>query len=181
MSMKWLSGLLLCSVVAAAGAADLKIGIVSLERLMAEAPAAKAASEALNKEFSAKGAAITSLQNSLKAKEEKLTKDKATMSGDQISKMEKELRDGNRDLQSRSTEFQDDLTARQQEEYNKVQETLGTAIAGYAASQNYDLVLYQGIAYVNPALDMTAAVLANLIAGGARPATSPAPRAPATK
>ena len=187
LSMSVVAGLLLSMVGAVGAAAELKIGVVSLERLMTDSPQAKAASEALNREFTAKSRDLSNLQASLKAKEEKLTKDRATMSADQISKTEKELRDGNRDLQSKSTELQDDYTARQQEESSKLQESLGAAIQVFAAAQKYDLVLYSGIAYANSALDMTSAVLATLPAVAAAPAkpavapVAPAAKAPATK
>jgi outer membrane protein len=183
--MQLVSGLML-SAVAALGvsnmgaAAELKIGVVNYERLMAESPQAKAASEALQREFGAKQKEITSMQTSLKAKEERLTKDGATMTAEQRSKAEKELRDGTRDYQARATEFQDDVTARQNEETSRLQAELVGAVQAYAAAQKFDLVLASGVIFASNALDITGVVLGSLPAAGAKPA-APAAKAPAAK
>src|ERR1700733_11299535 len=91
----------LAAGVAAAGPAwaDLKIGVVQYARLMQESPQAKAAQEALRGEFAGKQKELQGQQQALKTKEESLQRDSATMSADQRSQAERDLRDGNRELQ----------------------------------------------------------------------------------
>lgn len=167
--------------VAGTAQAESKIGVVNFSRLLQESPQGKAATDLLRKEAEAKQGELASLQSALKAKEDRLTKDGATMTADQRTRAEKELRDGSRDLQTKTTEFQDDFNARQNELSNRVQTELLTVVQNYAAAQKFDLVLAEGsIVYATNAMDITSAVLATIPANvaAARPAASPAPAAP---
>jgi outer membrane protein len=177
-SVKWVVAGAAMVLAGMASAAELKIGVVSLQRLMSESPQAKAALAALQTEFSTKQRELTALQASLKAKEEKLAKDGPTMTADQRAKAEKELRDGSRDYQAKATEYQDDVTARQNEETSRLQGEIATFINNYASLQKFDLVLYDGVIYANPALDITSAVLASIPNIPAAPARAPTPAAP---
>jgi outer membrane protein len=109
------------------------------------------------------------------------------MSEDQRQRAEKELRDGQRDFERARGEFQDDISARRNEELSRLQRTLGEEVRAYAKANNFDLVLTaEGLAYAAPTYDVTAGVLAALQAhagaSGARPAATPStPPAPASK
>lgn len=162
------------AVAGLAGAAELKIGVVNYTRLMQESPQAKVAQDTLRNEFAAKQRDLTAQQNALKVKEDKLTKDGATMTADQRSKAEKDLRDGSRDYQAKVTGYQEDFTARQNEELSKLQGQLIDVVQSYAAAQKFDLVLADGVIFATGALDITGSVLSSL---NAKPAAA-APAAP---
>ena len=63
----------------AAGAQALKIGVVNFGRLLEESPQAKAAQQALENEFAARKRELQNMERDLKAREERLQKDGATM------------------------------------------------------------------------------------------------------
>lgn len=157
------------------GLAQTKIGVVDYSQLLAESPQAKAVSEAMRDEFAPRTRELQTQQQALKTKEEKLNKDAATMSADQRSKAEKELRDGARDFARRQSELQDDINARRNEELSRLQTTLIQEVRTYAKAQGYDLVLADGVIFVNSALDITPAVLAALQAKSGRPAAAAPP------
>jgi outer membrane protein len=114
----------------------------------------------------------------LQTKRDKLAKDRATMSQDQISRAEKDLRDGERDLARRQAEIQDDFNARRNEEMSKLQRTLIDEVRNFARIQNFDLVLTaDGVIYAGTALDITPGVLQQL--NGRNPSAAPRPAAPA--
>jgi outer membrane protein len=165
-------GMLALAAAAAPAWADLKIGVVQYARLMQESPQAKAAQEALRGEFSGKQKELQTQQAALKAKEDSLQKDGATMTLDQRTKVEKDLRDGNRELQQKVQEYQDDFNARQNEELSKLQKALVEEVQTYASGEKFDLVLADGVIFASPVLDITPQVLAALQAHGVRaPAT----------
>jgi outer membrane protein len=172
-----------CGALAATPArAELKIGIVDYNRLAAESPQAKAISEALRAEFSPRERDLQNAQNSLKAKEDKLQKDAATMTDEQKARADKDLRDGLRDLQRRQQEAQDDLNSRRNEELSRLQRVLIEQVRTYAKAQNFDLVIAEGVIYNTPAIDITPAILTALNAGkpaAAVSAAKPAGAAPA--
>ena len=105
--------------------ADPKIGVVDAQRLLEESPQGKAMLESMRSEFAPRQRTLQAQQQTLKAKQDKLQKDGATMSEDQRQRAEKELRDGARDLQRARQEFQDDISARRNEEMSRLQRTLG--------------------------------------------------------
>lgn len=159
--------------------ADVKIGVVSSARLLQESPQGKALQELLQREFGPRQKELLSLQATLKAKEDKLKKDGDTMSADEKSRTEKELKDGSREYAQKAQNLQDDANARQNEEYSKVQGVLVEEVQNYAQAQKYDVVLTEGVVYANPALDITSGVLAALQARAAKAGSAPAPAAPA--
>jgi outer membrane protein len=163
-----------------ADAAELKIGYVETARLMAEAPQAKAVNDALRSEFGPREREFQAGAAALKAREEKLQKDSATMSELQRSSADKELRDGYRDLQRKQAELQDDLNARQNEEIGRLQRVLRAEVDVFAKAQGYDLVLADGVLFASPAVNVTAPILAALQARKVSAGT-PAPAKPAAK
>lgn len=164
--------LVLAAVAAPAAQAEIKVGVVNYGRLMQDSPQAKSALEAIRAEFAPREKELQSQQASLKSKEERMQKDAATMSDSQRSAAEKELRDGYRDLARKQQEVQDDFNARRNEEMSRLQRTLVEEVQNYAKSQNFDLVLADGVIYFNNALDITPAILTALQArkGASAPA-----------
>lgn len=161
------------SFVQAQAQTDLKIGVVSYNRLLQDSPQAKRTMEALKMEFAPKQQDLVKLNASLKAKADALEKNRATMTGDQVSKAEKDLRDGQREFSQKQTDFQEDANTRQNEEMSKLEAVLVKEVQTYAQAQKFDLVLASnGILYSNSTLDITANVLAVLKASDPTPAAA---------
>jgi outer membrane protein len=171
-------GLCLCGLLAAHPAsAEVKMGVVNFQKLLEEAPQTKTAMAALENEFAPRRRELLTMQNDLKARDEKLQKEGAVMAEADRAKAEKTLRDQQREFSRKAGEFQDDASTRRNEEIGKVQRYLVTEIQGYASAQGYDLVLADGVLFAKGPLDITANVLALL---ATKPATLPAaPPAPA--
>ena len=167
--------------------AEIKIGVLDFGRLMDESPQGKALIESLRNEAAAKQRELQTAAQTLQGKRDKLAKDRATMTPDQISRAEKDLRDGERDLARRQAEVNDDFNARRNEEMAKLQRALIDEVRVDSKSQDYDIVVTDGVIYATPALDITSGVLAGMQArtGAARPAAAPAaapaPAKPATR
>jgi outer membrane protein len=162
--------------------AEGKIAIVDFNRLAQESPQGKAVQEAMRAEFAPRQRTLQAQAQSVKAKQERLEKDGATMSEDQRVRAEKELRDAERDFQRNQGEFQDDVSARRNEELSKLQRTLFEEVQSYAKSQNFDLVLAKdAVLYSSSNYDVTAQVLSALQARGGSTAKPPAATPPPTK
>jgi len=159
-----------CALAAGPAFAQTKIGVVDYGRLMDESPQATTALDAIRNEFAPKQKDLVNQQQALKTREDKLQKDAATMSAEQRTRTEKELRDGYRDLERKRQEVQEDFNARRNEEMSRLQRTLIEEVRNYAKAQGFDLVLADGVLYANPTLDITPAVLANLKSRAPAPA-----------
>jgi len=171
-------GLALClGLVSAQASAEIKMGYVNFQKLLEEAPQTKTAMQGLENEFAPRRRELLTMQNDLKARDEKLQKEGAVMAEADRTKAEKSLRDQQREFSRKAGEFQDDASTRRNEEIGKVQRYLVTEIQGYATAQGYDLVLGDGVFFAKGPLDITANVLAVL---ATKPTTLPA-AAPASK
>src|SRR5450432_4120111 len=168
------------ALVSAPASAEVKMGYVNFQKLLEDAPQTKTAMQALENEFAPRRRDLLTLQNDLKARDEKLQKEGAVMAEADRAKAEKTLRDQQREFSRKAGEFQDDASTRRNEEIGKVQRYLVTEIQAYATAQGYDLVLGDGVFFAKGPLDITANVLAVL---ATKPASLPAgaPSAPQTK
>jgi outer membrane protein len=176
-----LASVVLVASLAAPAMAEVKIGVIDYGRLFEESPQAKALKEALNAEFGPRVQQLVSAEQALKARSDKFQKDSATMTADQKSKAEKELRDGLRDLERKKSELQDDSNAKRQEEMNKLQRTLIGEVREYAKAQNFDIVIADGVIYHTATVDITPAVLSALNSRAPKPAAAPAGATPPAK
>lgn len=160
--------------------AQLKIGYVNYSQLMSQSPQAKKIAAQIRAEFLPRQQALIKLQNDLKARANKFQRDAATMTDDQRQQTQNDLAERDRDLQRRQQDLQDAFNAKRNEALSDLQRVLVTTVRDYAKSQNYDLVLADGVIYAKSAIDITPAILARLQsaagAGGSAPARRPRPR-----
>jgi outer membrane protein len=176
------------ALISGPASAEIKMGVVNFQKLLEDAPQTKTAMQALENEFAPRRRELLTMQNDLKARDEKLQKEGAVMSEADRAKAEKTLRDQQREFSRKAGEFQDDASTRRNEEIGKVQRYLVTEIQGYANAQGFDLVLGEGVFFAKGPLDITANVLAvlatkpaNLPAAPAAPAKAPATSTPPAK
>jgi outer membrane protein len=174
----FLTGAALVAPLSAAQA-QTKIAVVNIPRLLEEAPQAKTSMQALQDEFAPRQRELVEQQKGLKAKEEKLQRDGAVMAENERRNAEKDLRDGQRELARKQNEYVEDLNLRRNEELGKLQRSLLQEVQAFARTSNYDLVVGDGVLYVNESLDITPQVLSALQARAksgpaAKPAAKPA-------
>jgi outer membrane protein len=180
-----LVALSLCGfLVSQTASAEIKIAVVNFNKLLEEAPQTKNTMQELETEFGPRRRELVTMQNDLKAKDEKMQKEAALMPEAERQKAEKNLRDEQREFSRKAGEFQDDASQRRNEEIGKVQRYLASEINTYSSTQGYDIVIGESF-YVKPAYDITAQMLEVLktkpikIPATAAPAGAAAPRAPA--
>jgi outer membrane protein len=148
-----------------AAQAQAKIGVVNVARLLQEAPQAQAASQALEGEFATRKRDLQNMERDLKTREDKLTKDGATMAEAERRNQEKALRDGQREFARKQNEFMEDLNVRRNEALGQLQRTVLQEVQTYAKSAGLDLVVADAL-YASTSIDITPQVLAALQAKG---------------
>lgn len=140
-------------------AQPVKIGFVNVQRLLIEAPQASAANRALENEFAPRQRDLLAKQNSFKTRAEKFQKDGAVMGADERRNTENDLRRDERELARQLDELREDLNNRKNEELGKLRVELLREVESFARQGNYDLIVSDGLLFVNPALDVTAQIL----------------------
>jgi outer membrane protein len=155
-----------------------RLGYVSLERILRESNAAKAAQAKLDGEFSQRQRDLADTAARVKPKYDYLEKNSAVMTDTERERLQKELADLDKDFQRRQREFNEDLNQRKNEELASVVDRANRVIRQIAESDHYDMI-FQDAVYFNPRVDITDKVIKAL---NAAPATSaPASLAPAPK
>ena len=139
-------------------AEDFRVGFVNTDRVFREANSAKAAQAKLEQEFSKREKDLNDLGNSIKGMSDKFEREAPTLSESQRQQRQKQLIDQDREFQRKRREFQEDLTARKNEELQQVLERANRIVKQVAEQEKYDLVLQEAV-YINPKHDITDKVI----------------------
>ena len=141
-----------------AQAQEFRIGFISTDRIFREANTAKAAQTKLEQEFSRREKELMDLGNTLKTNSEKLERDAPTLSETQRVARQRQLSEQDRDFHRKRREFQEDLNARKNEEFQLVLERANRVVRQVAEAEKYDLVLQEAV-YIHPKHDITEKVI----------------------
>ena len=141
-----------------AQADEIRIGFINTDRIFKEANTAKQAQAKLEQEFSKRDKDLNDSGSSLKAAVEKFEREAPTLSESQRVSRQKQLGEQDREFQRKRREFQEELNARKNEEFQLVLERANRVIKQVAEAEKYDLVLQEAV-YINPKHDITDKVL----------------------
>jgi outer membrane protein len=139
-------------------AQEIRIGFINTDRIFKEANTAKQAQAKLEQEFSKREKDLNDSGNALKSAVEKFEREAPTLSESQRVSRQKQLGEQDRDFQRKRREFQEELNARKNEEFQLVLERANRVIKQVAEAEKYDLVLQEAV-YINPKHDITDKVL----------------------
>lgn len=165
---KWLTAIALAVVAVASAPAhaqsNLKIGVINVGRLLEQAPQSKAVTDKLQDEFASRQRDIVAMRQKLQQQTETFQRDQQVMGEAERVNLERQIRDGQRELQRTENEYVEDLNIRRNEEVGKLQREVLQRVQQYASAQKYDLIVADAI-YFSSAVDITADVLKALEQG----------------
>lgn len=139
-------------------AQEFKAGFVNTDRIFREANTAKTAQAKLEQEFARREKELVDIGNSLKSATEKFEREAPTMAESQRTTRQRQLVDQDRDFQRKRREFQEDLSARKNEELAQVLERANRVVKQVAEAEKYDVILQEAV-YINPKHDITDKVI----------------------
>ena len=145
----------------AAGAADLKIGVVNMERILRDSQSAAQASERLNAEGQRRQEEIDAVTKRFKQRLERFEKEAPAMAETERLAERRELAEMERDVARRSREARDEFNQRRNEEVLLLQGRAGRVIQQIAEAEKFDLVLYEFF-YASKKVDITDRVMKEL-------------------
>lgn len=146
------------AMLAPVGAADLRIGVVNMERILRDSLSAAQAGERLNAEGMRRQEKIDALTKRFKQRLERFEKGASDMSESERVTERRELAEMERDVARRSREARDEFNQRRNEEVLLLQGRAGRIIQQIAESEKFDLVLYEFF-YASPKVDITDRVM----------------------
>jgi outer membrane protein len=142
-----------------ATAAELKIGYVQVDKLLQEAPQTAETGKKLEKEFSPRSQELDRLQKQIRDLEAALDKDRLTTSDADRRNRERDASNLKLEFQRKQRELREDINLRKNEELAVLQDRINKAVTSVAESENFDLVVYGGVAYASKKIDITDKVL----------------------
>jgi len=144
--------------VPAEAAAQGKIGVVQIERIVRDSAPALRAQKKLEAEFAKREGELNKLAEQLKRLQDELEKDGVTMSETQRRAKERDFAELSRDFQRKQREYREDVNQRRNEELSQVIDQANRIIRQIAEQEKYDII-FQEAAYANPRIDITDKVI----------------------
>ena len=157
------AAVLACAAAGPAAAVDIKVGFVDVSKVLDRSPQAEEARQRIQDEFAPIDEEIVRLQRELRNLEEQLARDGAVMASSERQRLEREVLSRSRNLRRDQEEFREDLNLRRNQELQKLQSQVVLAIRAMARSEDYDLVISDGVLFASERVDITGAVLEWLI------------------
>ena len=156
--------IIICCSPVAAFASEIKVGFVDIPYLIDEAPQAQAASVRLEQEFAPR-------QDSIKARKKDLDLLRSQLDDDDLSqserlRIEREFSKTERRIKRDEQDFREELNIQKNEEFKQVRNTVLEAIAAFAKTNQYDLIISDGVLFANKRIDVTEQVLEQLQQAG---------------
>ena len=132
-----------------------KIGYVVVERVLKEAPQTATSNKKLEKEFKTRTDGLQKKVKAIQKQEKDFNKNSVTMAAADRQKAQKKIQNSKIEIQRIERELREDIDIRRREEIGKLQQKINEAIEEMAKTDNFYLILYQGVAYASKEIDIT--------------------------
>lgn len=144
-----------------ANAAELKVGVVNLQKIMQESPQVQQVKSRLKNEFAPQQTKILNKQQALQSLEKKLRSTAPKTDADREA-MQMKAATLRHDIQQLRNDFLDDLNLRRNQELGKLQRMVVEEVNRYAAEHGFDLVIGDGVFYASPRVNITSDIIEKL-------------------
>ncbi|TVQ89761.1 MAG: OmpH family outer membrane protein [Chromatiaceae bacterium] len=163
-SSAFLFALLTAQVFMAAAAADLRIAVIDPTRIVEESPQYESARNMLSAEIREREAALRQQQEDIDRLNDRLERDGALMSQDELTRLQNDIRARNRRLRYERAEVQEDFALRQTDLRTKLVKQVEEVVQQIAREKEIDLILSEGVVYFSERVDISAEVIERLTA-----------------
>ena len=142
--------------------AELKVGFVEVQKILQEAPQTIEINKKLEKEFNIRTDKLKTDIKTLNDRQAAFNKDSLTMKESEKEAKLKSVEQLRIDIQRKDRELKEDFNIRKNEELLFLQDQINKAVISVAKAENFDLVLYNGVAYSSEKIDITDKILKSL-------------------
>jgi outer membrane protein len=150
------------STALAQSAAEVRVGYVNPGRVSDEAPQADAARRQLQEEFAPRDAEILSMQESLRALEDRLAEQRLSLSDEAQQDLQREIVNNRRRIQRQQEAFREDFNMRRNEALGDLQQRILRVVSDFAEEQGYDLVVSDGVVFASERINITDRIIERL-------------------
>jgi len=140
-------------------AEDLKIGVVSVERILSEAPQVDAVNTSMLERFGPQRDALQSLEKEITKMQGNYKRNELVMTEDKLNELKKEIIIKIQGLKQKEAMLQQEVATVRNQELAVLQQQVRGIIDDISKKGKYSLVLSEGVAYADDKLDITDKVL----------------------
>lgn len=146
--------------MSSAAKAEQKLAVVNVQEVLQALPQVAVIEQNIQAEFADQIQEVQRLRSDGNFLLEKLQREKATMSADQITDIEGQVGTLSQQLQAKGQPLQENMQRRTEEERRKLFALIQQAIDGIAGKEGYDLVLNSNaVPFSDPKFDISQQVL----------------------
>lgn len=150
-----LSGLMSANVIAA----GIKVGVVSVERILTEAPQVDAVNTSMLERFGPQRDELQNAEKEITKMQENYKRNELVMTEDKLNDLKKDIITKIQALKQKEAVLTQEVSTVRNQELAVLQTQVRGIIDDIAKKGKYDLVLSEGVAYSSKKLDITDKVL----------------------
>ena len=142
-------------------AAEIKIGIVDTQAILAKAPQSKTEFEKVQKKLKERQDELVALQKKGEELKDKAERDQMTMTNNQKMDMSRQLQELDSEFALKKKFFQEDLKLAQNDVQQLIYNKINEAIKKVVEEEKFDLIITRdAVVYAAPTIDITDKILA---------------------
>lgn len=143
-------------------AADLKIGFVSVEKLLTKSPQVEAVNTAMLERFGGKKQELEDMQKEIQTMQENYKRNELVMTEDKLNELKTKLIGKVQHFKQLEATLGQEVNTMRSQELAVLQKSVREIISEVAKRDNYDLILSEGVVFAKDSLDITETILDEL-------------------
>jgi outer membrane protein len=152
--------LLLFVSASATAAASPKIGYVSVEKILTEAPQVQAVNDSMLERFGGRKTELQEMEKEINDMQEDFKRNELVMTEDKLNEMKDNIIGKIQDFKQKEAMLQQEVATVRNQELAELQQSVRSIIEEIAKADKFDLILTsEGVAYANEDLDISDKVL----------------------
>ncbi|SFV80206.1 Outer membrane protein H precursor [hydrothermal vent metagenome] len=136
-------------------AQSLKIGYINIDHLVSSSPQFIQANQVVIKAFQPQERQLLALSKQIQSSADTFNKNSKTLTQSELKTEIKKIANLERQLKQQARSLKKQLNLKNKQELNKIQDLINRVIKQVAEDQNFDLILYQEVAYVSKKINIT--------------------------
>jgi outer membrane protein len=137
-----------------------KIGYVSVEKILTEAPQVQAVNDSMLERFGGRKTELQEMEKEINEMQENYKRNELVMTEDKLNELKNEVIAKIQEFKQKEAVLQQEVATVRNQELAVLQQSVRSIIEDIAKSEKYDLILTsEGVAYANEKLDISNKVL----------------------
>ena len=136
-----------------------KIGFVSVEKILTDAPQVEAVNESMLERFGSRKTELQEMEKEIKGMQENYKRNELVMTEDKLNELKNNIIAKIQEFKQKEALLQQEVATVRNQELAVLQQSVSSIINDIAKDEKYDLILSEGVVYADEKLDITDKVL----------------------